>query len=47
MSKNWVVTETKSVSSSKVSDYVKAGGTKYNLVTDNCKHSATRMMNNK
>jgi len=32
------------VGSSTVSDYVKSGGSGYNLVTDNCIHGANRMM---
>ena len=28
-----------------MSDFVKAGGKKYNLVTDNCIHGAKRMTN--
>ena len=43
MSDKWSTTETRSVEGHTVSDFVKAGGTKYNLVKDNCIHGADRM----
>ena len=43
MSDKWRTTETRSVQGHTVSDFVKAGGTNYNLVRDNCIHGANRM----
>ena len=43
MSGKWRTTETRSVQGHTVSDFVKAGGAKYKLATDNCIHSANRM----
>ncbi len=37
--------ETRSVSDHTVSDFVKAGGEKYNVLGDNCIHGANRMKN--
>lgn len=46
MSDNWSVSETKQVNNARVADYVKAGGTDYNMLTDNCIHATDRMYNN-
>ena len=43
MSGNWRTTETRSVEGHTVSDFVKAGGTNYNLLGNNCIHGANRM----
>ncbi|XP_036071878.1 uncharacterized protein LOC112136742 isoform X1 [Oryzias melastigma] len=46
MSDKWKVIQTKNFDGSKtVSDLVRAGGTKYNLLRDNCHHASRRMMN--
>jgi len=45
MSSNWNLKETKSVSNSRVTDYVSAGGQLYNTLLDNCLHACSRMMN--
>ncbi|KAJ8290758.1 hypothetical protein GJAV_G00017130 [Gymnothorax javanicus] len=45
MSSKWKIVETKDFGGSKtVSDFVKAGGTDYSLIFDNCHHGAGRMM---
>lgn len=45
MSNNWKIVETKDFRGSKtVSDFVKAGGTDYKLLFDNCHDAADRMM---
>uniref|UniRef100_A0A671M919 Uncharacterized protein n=1 Tax=Sinocyclocheilus anshuiensis TaxID=1608454 RepID=A0A671M919_9TELE len=45
MSSNWKIVETKDFRGSKtVSDFVKAGGTDYKLLFDNCHDAADRMM---
>lgn len=44
MSKSWEVTQSKPVQGKTVSDFVKAGGTDYNLFFDNCHMGAGRMM---
>uniref|UniRef100_A0A8C2FJT9 Uncharacterized protein n=1 Tax=Cyprinus carpio TaxID=7962 RepID=A0A8C2FJT9_CYPCA len=45
MSSNWKIVETKDFRGSKtVSDIVKAGGTDYKLLFDNCHDAADRMM---
>ncbi|XP_067250733.1 uncharacterized protein [Chanodichthys erythropterus] len=45
MSSNWKIVETKDFRGSKtVSDFVKAGGTNYKLLFDNCHNAADRMM---
>lgn len=44
MSSAWNVTATKDVTNAKVGDYVKAGGSTYGLVHDNCHHASGRMM---
>lgn len=45
MSSNWKIVETKNFGGSKtVSDFVKAGGTDYKLLFDNCHDAADRMM---
>uniref|UniRef100_A0A671QWK9 Lipocalin/cytosolic fatty-acid binding domain-containing protein n=1 Tax=Sinocyclocheilus anshuiensis TaxID=1608454 RepID=A0A671QWK9_9TELE len=45
MSNNWKIVETKNFRGSKtVSDFVKAGGTDYKLLFDNCHDAADRMM---
>ncbi|NP_001373348.1 uncharacterized protein LOC101883708 precursor [Danio rerio] len=45
MSSNWKIVETKNFGGSKtVSDFVKAGGTDYKLLFDNCHDAANRMM---
>ncbi|XP_060776888.1 uncharacterized protein LOC132886347 [Neoarius graeffei] len=45
MSKKWRVEETKNFQGSKtVSDFVRAGGTDYSLLFNNCHHGAKRMM---
>ncbi|KAM9489331.1 uncharacterized protein Hap1MRO34_006044 [Clarias gariepinus] len=47
MSNNWKVRETKNFRGSKtVADFVKAGGTDYRLLFDNCHDAAGRMMGN-
>ena len=43
MSDKWTTTETRSVQGHNVSDFVKAGGTNYNLGSDDCRHAAKRM----
>ena len=43
MSSKWRTTDTRSVAGHTVSDFVKAGGTKYSLLGNNCIHSANRM----
>ena len=43
MSNKWSTTETRSVEGHTVSDFVKAGGTNYNLLGNNCIHGANRM----
>ena len=43
MSDQWKTTETRSVEGHTVSDFVKAGGPNYHLLTDNCIHGAKRM----
>lgn len=43
MSDKWETTGRKSVSSGNVGDYVRQGGTNYNLLKDNCQHGAGRM----
>jgi len=45
MSGKWRTTETRKVQGHTVSDFVKTGGKKYSLLTDNCIHSANRMTN--
>ena len=45
MSNNWTTTETRGVNGPTVSDFVKAGGQNYGLVTDNCIQGANRMTN--
>lgn len=40
----WSAGEYKTVRSSTVADYVRAGGQNYNLVFDNCIHACNRMM---
>uniref|UniRef100_A0A3P9KJ72 Uncharacterized protein n=1 Tax=Oryzias latipes TaxID=8090 RepID=A0A3P9KJ72_ORYLA len=45
MSSDWKVTQTKDIhGSERVADYVQAGGSDYNLITDNCHHASGRMM---
>uniref|UniRef100_A0A8C9QXK8 Uncharacterized protein n=1 Tax=Scleropages formosus TaxID=113540 RepID=A0A8C9QXK8_SCLFO len=45
MSSNWKVVETKNFRGTKtVSDFVRAGGTDYSLIFDNCHFGADRMM---
>ncbi|KAI4896880.1 hypothetical protein NFI96_009258 [Prochilodus magdalenae] len=45
MSSSWKIVETKDFAGSKtVSDFVKAGGTDYSLIFDNCHNAAKRMM---
>ncbi|KAI7806503.1 uncharacterized protein LOC130558108 [Triplophysa rosa] len=45
MSTNWKIVETKNFGGSKtVSDFVKAGGTDYKLIFDNCHDASGRMM---
>lgn len=45
MSNTWTIVETKDFRGSKtVSDFVKAGGTDYRLLFDNCHDAADRMM---
>ncbi|XP_052000141.1 uncharacterized protein LOC127656048 isoform X4 [Xyrauchen texanus] len=45
MSNNWKIVETKNFGGSKtVSDFVKAGGTDYKLIFDNCHDASGRMM---
>ncbi|KAG5856765.1 hypothetical protein ANANG_G00011350 [Anguilla anguilla] len=45
MSNNWKIVETKDFRGSKtVSDFVKAGGTDYSLIFNNCHDGAGRMM---
>ncbi|KAJ8415769.1 hypothetical protein AAFF_G00403260 [Aldrovandia affinis] len=45
MSSNWKIIETKDFTGTKtVSDFVKAGGTDYSLIFDNCHDGAERMM---
>ncbi|KAL2090494.1 hypothetical protein ACEWY4_012757 [Coilia grayii] len=45
MSSKWKIIETKNFGGSKtVSDFVKAGGTDYSLIFDNCHDAAGRMM---
>ncbi|XP_051576327.1 uncharacterized protein LOC127453731 [Myxocyprinus asiaticus] len=45
MSSNWKIVETKDFGGSKtVSDFVKAGGTDYKLIFDNCHDASGRMM---
>ncbi|XP_052473399.1 uncharacterized protein LOC128029987 [Carassius gibelio] len=45
ISSNWKIVETKDFRGSKtVSDFVKAGGTNYKLLFDNCHDAADRMM---
>ncbi|KAF4103065.1 hypothetical protein G5714_015948 [Onychostoma macrolepis] len=45
MANNWKIVETKNFGGSKtVSDFVKAGGTDYKLLFDNCHDAADRMM---
>uniref|UniRef100_A0A8C2CVP6 Uncharacterized protein n=1 Tax=Cyprinus carpio TaxID=7962 RepID=A0A8C2CVP6_CYPCA len=45
MSNTWTIVETKDFRGSKtVSDFVKAGGTDYKLLFDNCHDAADRMM---
>ncbi|KAK3529136.1 hypothetical protein QTP70_016770 [Hemibagrus guttatus] len=45
MSNSWKIKEAKNFGGSKtVSDFVKAGGTSYNLLFDNCHNAANRMM---
>lgn len=39
------VADTRGVSGHTVSDFVKQGGTGYNVLTDNCIHGAGRMTN--
>ena len=43
MSGEWRTTETRSVAGHTVSDFVKAGGENYKLLSDNCIHSGNRM----
>ncbi|XP_076827351.1 uncharacterized protein LOC143473992 [Brachyhypopomus gauderio] len=46
MSSNWKIIETKNFGGSKiVSDFVKAGGTDYSLIFNNCHDASERMMN--
>ncbi|KAG9276294.1 uncharacterized protein LOC125802347 [Astyanax mexicanus] len=45
MGSNWKIIETKNFGGSKtVSDFVKAGGTDYSLIFDNCHDASGRMM---
>uniref|UniRef100_A0A0E9UGX6 LRAT domain-containing protein n=1 Tax=Anguilla anguilla TaxID=7936 RepID=A0A0E9UGX6_ANGAN len=45
MSNDWKIFETKDFNGSKtVSDFVKAGGTDYSLIFNNCHDGAGRMM---
>ncbi|XP_072536038.1 uncharacterized protein [Salminus brasiliensis] len=45
MASNWKIIETKNFGGSKtVSDFVKAGGTDYSLIFDNCHDASGRMM---
>ncbi|XP_036393905.1 uncharacterized protein LOC118784043 [Megalops cyprinoides] len=47
MSSDWKIIETKDFRGSKtVSDFVKAGGTDYSLIFDNCHDGSGRMMDN-
>ena len=43
MSDQWKTTGTQSVEGHTLSDFVKAGGPNYHLLTDNCWHGANRM----
>jgi len=44
MSSAWSPSVYKTIRSSTVGDYVKAGGPSYNTVFDNCQHACNRMM---
>uniref|UniRef100_A0AAY4CEL6 Uncharacterized protein n=1 Tax=Denticeps clupeoides TaxID=299321 RepID=A0AAY4CEL6_9TELE len=47
MNKDWKIIETKDFQGSKtISDFVKAGGTDYSLIFDNCHFASGRMMDN-
>jgi hypothetical protein len=43
MGKGWNGVESKKVTGAKIADYVKTGGKKYKVVTDNCHHASHRM----
>jgi hypothetical protein len=45
MLSNWRRKQTKSISNSRVTDYVSAGGKNYNVFFDNCLNACSRMMN--
>jgi hypothetical protein len=44
MNRVWTKIQEKTISRSRVTDYVRAGGVNYNLFLDNCIHACTRMM---
>jgi hypothetical protein len=43
MGKGWTVQKYKKVTGATVGDYVKTGGKKYRVLTDNCHHASHRM----
>ena len=44
MGGKWSRMESKSIRTSTVGDFVKAGGIKYNILFDNCHNASSRMM---